>query len=129
MFGAKLQRPGCAGLASVAYGLIMQELERGDSGAPLLRVGAGRRSSCTRSTRFGSEEQKDRWLPALAKGEAIGCFGLTEPITDPTPGDGDRRAGRAISVCSTARSSGSLTARSPTSLPWAKDESGEISNT
>jgi glutaryl-CoA dehydrogenase len=69
---------GCAGLNNVAYGLMMQELERGDSG---LRSFASVQSALVMYPiyTFGNEEQKDFWLPKLAKGEAIGCFGLTEP--------------------------------------------------
>lgn len=76
---------GGAGLNNVSYGLLMQELERGDSGI---------RSFCSVTGglvmypiwRYGSEEQKKRWLPKLAKGEAIGCFGLTEPDFGSNPG-------------------------------------------
>jgi len=78
MFGANLEGYGCAGMNNVAYGLVMQELERGDSG---LRSFASVQGSLVMYPihRFGSEEQKQRWLPALAAGEAVGCFGLTEP--------------------------------------------------
>lgn len=69
---------GCAGMNNVAYGLIMQELERGDSG---LRSFVSVQGSLVMYPifAFGSEEQKRKWLPALASGEKIGCFGLTEP--------------------------------------------------
>jgi glutaryl-CoA dehydrogenase len=78
VFGATLKGYGCAGLSSVAYGLIMQELERGDSG---LRSFASVQSGLVMYpiARYGSDGQKDRWLPALQTGAAIGCFGLTEP--------------------------------------------------
>lgn len=78
LFGSTLQGYGCAGINSVAYGLAMQELERGDSA---LRSFASVQGGLVMSAiyMFGSEAQKERWLPALAKGEAIGCFGLTEP--------------------------------------------------
>ena len=79
MFGANLpEEYGCAGLSNVAYGLIMQELERGDSG---LRSMASVQGSLVMYPiyAFGSEEQKKYWLPKMARGEAIGCFGLTEP--------------------------------------------------
>jgi glutaryl-CoA dehydrogenase len=104
MLGANLKGYGCAGLGDVAYGLIMQELERGDSGI---------RSFCSVQGAlcmypiyaFGSEAQKENWLPRMAKGEVIGCFGLTEPdfgsnptgmITraDRLPGGGYRLNGR-----------------------------------
>ncbi len=76
--GASLTGYGCAGLGAVAYGLIMQELERGDSG---VRSFASVQGSLVMYPiwAYGSDAQKDRWLPAMARGEAIGCFGLTEP--------------------------------------------------
>src|SRR5947209_6834444 len=97
--GASLEGYGCAGLGPVAYGLIMQELERCDSGF---------RSFCSVQGSlvmfpihaYGSPAQKERWLPPMAKGEAIGCFGLTEPDFGSNPrGAGGarlpRRKGRA----------------------------------
>ena len=86
VFGANLpEEYGCAGLDNVAYGLICQELERGDSG---LRSFVSVQGSLVMWPIFayGSEEQKQRWLPLLAKGEAIGCFGLTEPDFGSNPG-------------------------------------------
>ena len=79
MFGANLpEEYGCAGLNNVAYGLIMQELERGDSG---VRSFASVQGALVMYPifAFGSEEQKKHWLPRLASGQDIGCFGLTEP--------------------------------------------------
>ncbi len=78
LFGANLQGYGCAGMNNVAYGLVMQELERGDSG---LRSFASVQGSLVMYPihAFGSDAQKEGWLPALASGEAVGCFGLTEP--------------------------------------------------
>ena len=77
-FGASIKGYGCAGLTNLQYGLIMQELERGDSG---LRTFASVHGALAMNAihMFGSEEQKDRWLPAMARGEKLGCFGLTEP--------------------------------------------------
>ncbi len=86
LFGPTLpQKYGCAELNNVAYGLIMQELERGDSG---VRSFASVQSSLVMYPiyQFGSEEQKDYWLPLLAKVEKIGCFGLTEPDYGSNPG-------------------------------------------
>ena len=78
LFSANLQGYGCAGMNNVAYGLLMQELERGDSG---LRSFASVQGSLVMYPihAYGSDAQKDRWLPELAAGRAIGCFGLTEP--------------------------------------------------
>jgi glutaryl-CoA dehydrogenase len=76
--GATLEGYGCAGMSHVEYGLVMQELERGDSG---LRSFVSVQSALVMYPIFtyGCEEQKQRWLPRLQSGEAIGCFGLTEP--------------------------------------------------
>src|SRR5262245_35424362 len=85
MFGANLQGYGCAGLNNVAYGLIMQELERGDSGLRSFVSVQG--ALCMYPIHaFGSDAQKERFLPAMARGEAIGCFGLTEPDAGSDPG-------------------------------------------
>ncbi len=83
-FGPTLQGYGCAGMSNVEYGLMMQELERGDSG---LRSFVSVQSSLVMYPifTFGSEEQKQRWLPAMAKGEKLGCFGLTEPDAGSNP--------------------------------------------
>ncbi len=86
LFGPTLPaKYGCAELNNVAYGLMMQELERGDSG---IRSFASVQSGLVMYPiyAFGSEEQKDLWLPQLAKGEKIGCFGLTEPDFGSNPG-------------------------------------------
>jgi len=78
LLGSSLEGYGCAGMNSVAYGLICQELERGDSG---LRSFVSVQSSLCMYPiyTYGSEEQKQQWLPRMATGEVIGCFGLTEP--------------------------------------------------
>jgi glutaryl-CoA dehydrogenase len=79
VFGANLpEEYGCAGLNNVQYGLIMQELERGDSGVRSFASVQGALAMYPIYA-FGSEEQKRRWLPQMATGEIIGCFGLTEP--------------------------------------------------
>lgn len=86
LFGPTLpSKYGCAELNNVAYGLIMQELERGDSG---VRSFASVQSALVMYPifTFGSDEQKNKWLPSLAKGEKIGCFGLTEPDYGSNPG-------------------------------------------
>jgi len=93
LFGAHLKGYGCAGLSAVAYGLICQELEAGDSG---LRSMASVQGSLAMYAihRWGSEEQKRRWLPDMAAGRAIGCFGLTEPDHGSDPGGMETRASR-----------------------------------
>ena len=84
-FGANLEGYGCAGMSNVEYGLVMQELERGDSG---LRSFVSVQSALVMYPiyTFGSDEQKNTWLPALATGEKLGCFGLTEPGFGSNPG-------------------------------------------
>mgnify|MGYP006285086103 CR=1 FL=1 len=86
LLGSSLEGYGCAGLNAVSYGLICQELERGDSG---LRSFVSVQSSlCMYPIHaFGSEEQRERWLPGMARGEVIGCFGLTEPHGGSDPGN------------------------------------------
>jgi glutaryl-CoA dehydrogenase len=76
--GANIEGYGCAGMSNVEYGLVMQEIERGDSG---LRSFISVQSALVMYPilTFGSDEQKQRWLPKLQSGEALGCFGLTEP--------------------------------------------------
>jgi glutaryl-CoA dehydrogenase len=96
VLGANLQGYGCAGMGDVAYGLVMQELERCDSGI---------RSFCSVQGAlvmyplyaFGTEAQKDTWLPRLASGEAVGCFGLTEPDYGSNPSGMITRAERTSS--------------------------------
>ena len=86
LLGSSIDGYDCAGLNSVSYGLICQELERGDSG---LRSFVSVQSSLVMFPihAYGSDEQKQRWLPAMARGEAIGCFGLTEPHGGSDPGN------------------------------------------
>jgi len=97
LFGPTLEGYGCAGLDNIAYGLIMQELERGDSG---LRSFASVQSGLVMHpiNKFGSEEQKEKWLPKLARAEAVGCFGLTEPAGGSDPGNMQTRAERSGDV-------------------------------
>ena len=78
VFGANLSGYGCAGMNNVAYGLLMQELERGDSG--LRSFASVQGSLCMYPIHtYGNDEQKEKWLPEMAAGRMIGCFGLTEP--------------------------------------------------
>ncbi len=84
-FGASLKGYGCAGMGNVEYGLMTQELERGDSGVrSFVSVQSG--LVMYPIYEFGSEEQKQTWLPAMQKGEKLGCFGLTEPGFGSNPG-------------------------------------------
>jgi len=85
LFGANLEGYGCAGMNNVAYGLVMQELERGDSGIRSFASVQGGLCMYPIYT-YGTDEQKDRFLPGMAKGELIGCFGLTEPDFGSDPG-------------------------------------------
>ncbi len=92
-FGANLKGYGCAEMSNVEYGLVMQELERGDSG---LRSFVSVQSALVMYPihTFGSDEQKEQWLPGLQKGEKLGCFGLTEPDAGSNPGAMRTRARR-----------------------------------
>jgi glutaryl-CoA dehydrogenase len=125
VLGASLHGYGCAGMGSVAYGLVLQELERGDSG---VRSFASVQSSLVMWPiyTYGSAAQKDRWLPALAGGTAIGCFGLTEPDFGSNPG-GMRttatRHGAGWVLNGTKRwiTSGSI---ADVAVVWAKTEEG-----
>ena len=84
-FGANLKGYGCAEMSNVAYGLVMQELERGDSG---LRSFVSVQSALVMYPihTYGSPGQKEKWLPRLQSGDALGCFGLTEPQFGSNPG-------------------------------------------
>src|SRR4029453_19076565 len=122
LFGANLKGYGCAGLSNVAYGLIMQELEAGDSG--LRSMGSVQGSlSMYGIWRWGTEEQNQRWLPEMGAGRAIGCFGLTEPDHGSDPGGMETRArrdGAGWVLSGTKRwiTNGSI---ADVSVVWAKD--------
>jgi glutaryl-CoA dehydrogenase len=92
-FGANLHGYGCAGMSNVEYGLVTQEMERGDSG---IRSFVSVQSALVMYPiyTFGSDEQKNEWLPAMARGEKLGCFGLTEPDFGSNPGGMRTRARR-----------------------------------
>ncbi|HUC44085.1 MAG TPA: acyl-CoA dehydrogenase family protein [Candidatus Sulfotelmatobacter sp.] len=125
LLGANLHGYGCAGLGAVAYGLIMQELERGDSGLrSFVSVQGGLVMYPIHA--FGSEAQKSRWLPILAKGDAIGCFGLTEPDHGSDPGSMVTRAVRkrdrwVINGAKAWITNGSV---ADVSVVWAQTENG-----
>ncbi|MBI4562380.1 MAG: acyl-CoA dehydrogenase family protein, partial [Candidatus Rokubacteria bacterium] len=127
VFGATLTGYGCAGLNNVASGLIMQELERGDSG---LRSCASVQSALVMYPiyTYGSEEQKERWLPRLQTGEVVGCFGLTEPDHGSDPGAMKTRALRkgdryVLNGTKLWITNGSI---ADVAVVWAKDEANEI---
>ncbi|MGE4541793.1 MAG: acyl-CoA dehydrogenase family protein [Bacteroidales bacterium] len=123
-FGPYLpEQYGCAGLDQMAYGLIMQELERGDSG---IRSAASVQSSLVMYPiyAFGSEEQRQHFLPRLAKGEMIGCFGLTEPNHGSNPGGIETRfrdAGDHV-ILNGAKMWITNAAIADIAVVWAKDE-------
>ena len=127
VFGATLEGYGCAGLDQVAYGLIMQELERGDSG---LRSFASVQSGLVMYPiySYGSEAQKEKWLPRLQSGDAIGCFGLTEPDHGSDPGSMKTRAIRkgneyVLNGTKLWITNGSV---ADVAVVWAKGDDGEI---
>src|SRR5512145_620104 len=125
--GASLEGSGCAGMSNVEYGLIMQELERGDSGIRSFVSVQGALVMYPIRT-FGSEEQRQHWLPRLQAGQAIGCFGLTEPGFGSNPGGMLTRAEKK-NDCYVLNgeklwiTNGSI---ADVSVVWAKDERGEI---
>lgn len=123
--GANLDGYGCAGIGNVEYGLIMQELERGDSGLRSFVSVQGALVMYPIYT-YGSEEQKNRWLPRLQSGEAIGCFGLTEPNFGSNPAGMATRAKRvgdewAIDGEKTWITNGSV---ADVALVWARTDEG-----
>jgi len=127
-FGPSLpEKYGCGGMDEISYGLIMQELERGDSG---IRSAASVQGSLVMYPiyRFGSEEQKQKYLPKLASGELIGCFGLTEPDHGSNPSgmttnirkDGDHYILNGAKLWITNSPIADI------AIVWAKDEAGKI---
>jgi glutaryl-CoA dehydrogenase len=127
VFGATLTGYGCAGLDNVAYGLIMQELERGDSG---LRSFASVQSGLVMYPiySYGSDAQKERWLPRLQSGAALGCFGLTEPDHGSDPGSMKTRALKkggeyVLNGTKLWITNGSV---ADVAVVWAKGDDGEI---
>ena len=125
LLGSTLHGYGCAGASSVAYGLICQELERGDSG---LRSFVSVQSSLVMYPiyTFGSDAQKEKWLPRLASGEALGCFGLTEPDHGSDPGTMKTRAERTANGWVLKGQKAWITNGSvaDVALVWAKTDEG-----
>lgn len=91
LFGMHIEGYGCGGRSATEYGIAMQELEAGDSGLRTV-VSVQGSLAMTAIAKHGSEEQKQQWLPGMAKGEIIGCFGLTEPTAGSDPGSMATRA-------------------------------------
>ena len=125
--GATLNGYGCAGIGQVAYGLIAREIEAVDSG---YRSMFSVQSSLVMGAidRFGSPAQRDDYLPRLAKGEAIGCFGLTEPDAGSDPGGLSTRA-RAVAGGFVLNGSKTWISNSPIAdlfIVWAKDDDGRL---
>ncbi|HEY8495469.1 MAG TPA: acyl-CoA dehydrogenase family protein [Limnochordales bacterium] len=128
LLGANLpEEYGGAGVSNIAYGLIMQELEAGDSG---VRSFASVQGALVMYPiyKFGSEEQKRYWLPRLAKGEAVGCFGLTETSAGSDPASMTTRArkqngGWVLNGTKMWITNGNL---ADVAVIWAKDDDGEI---
>ena len=127
LLGANLHGYGCAGLSSTAYGLIMQELERGDSGLRSFVSVQGALCMYPIFT-FGSEAQKEKYLPRMAKGEAVGCFGLTEPDHGSDPGGMETRARRDGSgfVLNGSKSWITNGTIADVAIVWAKDDAGTV---
>ncbi len=123
--GANLEGYGCAGMSNIEYGLVMQELERADSGLRSFASVQGGLVMYPILT-YGSEEQKERWLPKLQSGEAIGCFGLTEPGFGSNPAGMQTRAKKEgncwnLNGEKTWITSGTL---ADVSIVWARTDEG-----
>ena len=127
LLGAQLKGYGCAGASQVAYGLIAREVESIDSG---LRSALSVQSSLVMQPiyDFGNEEQKQRWIPELAKGKLIGCFGLTEPNHGSDPSSMQTKAKKTKGGVLLSGSKNWIT-NSPIAdllIVWAKNENSEI---
>lgn len=119
---------GCAGVSSVAYGLITREVERVDSG---YRSAMSVQSSLVMHpiASFGTQEQKDRWLPQLARGDLVGCFGLTEPNHGSDPDGMETKAVKQSDGSYVITGAKTWITNSPIAdlfLVWAKDEAGVV---
>ncbi len=127
VFGANVSGYGCAGMSNVAYGLIMQELERGDSGLRSFASVQGALCMYPILT-FGTDAQREKWLPAMARGEKIGCVGLTESDFGSDPGGMRSRARRlekGYVLCGTKMwiTNGSI---ADVAVVWARTEEGPV---
>ncbi len=127
LLGTTIQGYGCAGSSYVVYGLVAREIERVDSGYRSMMSVQSSLAMYPISA-FGSEAQKQQWLPGMAKGELIGCFGLTEPNHGSDPGSMATRARKVAGGWSLSGSKMWIT-NSPIAdvmVVWAKDDAGEI---
>ena len=127
LLGSTIEGYGCAGLGYVAYGLVAREVERVDSG---YRSAMSVQSSLVMHPihAYGTEAQRQRWLPGLATGELVGCFGLTEPNHGSDPGSMESRA-RAVEGGYRLTGRKMWITNSPIAdvfVIWAKDDAGEI---
>ncbi len=127
LLGSTIDGYGCAGLSYVAYGLVAREVERVDSG---YRSAMSVQSSLVMHPihAYGTEAQRQRWLPGLAKGELVGCFGLTEPNHGSDPGSMESRA-KAVEGGYRVTGRKMWITNSPIAdvfVIWAKDDAGEI---
>jgi len=127
LFGATLTEYGLPGLSNVAYGLVMQELERGDSA---LRSFVSVQSALVMHPimTWGARAQRERWIPLLARGQAIGCFGLTEPDFGSNPGAMRTRARRDGDAWVLNGEKAWITngAIADVAVVWAKDDAGVV---
>jgi glutaryl-CoA dehydrogenase len=127
VLGANLRAEGCAGMGDVAYGLINQELERGDSA---VRSFVSVQTSLVMYpiVTFGSPEQRERWIPELAAGRRIGCYGLTEPDHGSDPGGMITRARRTDRgwILRGAKMWITNATLADVALVWAKDDEGRV---
>jgi glutaryl-CoA dehydrogenase len=127
VLGMHLHGHGCPGRGAVEYGLAALELEAGDSGIRTF-VSVQGSLAMTAIHKFGSEDQRQRWLPEMAKGELIGCFGLTEPAagSDPASMTTTARRDRAGWVLNGAKRWIGLASIADVAIIWAKTEDGTI---
>ncbi|MGN6742566.1 MAG: acyl-CoA dehydrogenase family protein [Amnibacterium sp.] len=126
LLGAHLSGYGCAGRTAVEYGLAAMELEAGDSGVRTL-VSVQGSLAMTAIARYGTEAQRERWLPPMAAGETLGCFGLTEPGAGSDPGGmtttATRTADGGWSISGAKRWIG-LASLAEVAVIWARTEEG-----